>query len=236
MFTRDAPVGVCRTASLYLDAFIKALYVTSNWVFIEVPETGDTGYVPKYCLRFPQPSNPLFESASHNNISLLNVSVCDKPRPARLSICANRSAPPSGEFISSIGPCHINSDPPMSNCSRSIRAKTFGRPRKDQSVLSRQISNMSLHAFDQDAYGTLNMTPCKSLSFSVLDTEPGAHRLRAIDSYQKRFVGDISVLESEVLTLVNAADSVTDWHFVRRGDGRQGYVPRHIVVVDQKLT
>ena len=80
------------------------------------------------------------------------------------------------------------------------------------------------------------MTPCKSLSYSVLNTEPVAHRLRAIDSYQRRFVGDISVLESEVLTLVDAGDTVTDWHFVRRGDGRQGYIPKHIVVVDQHST
>lgn len=105
-------------------------------------------------------------------------------------------------------------------------------------MLSRQISNMSLHAFDQDAYGTLNLTPnncCKSLSFSVLDTEPPNYRLRVIDNYQRRFVGDVSVLESEVVTLVGTAEDDGDWRLIRRGDGRQGYVPKQIVVADRYI-
>jgi len=99
---------------------------------------------------------------------------------------------------------------------------------------------MSLHAYDHDAYGTLNLTPpCKSLSFSVLDSEPIIYhsnsRLRIIENYQRQFVGDISVLESEVVTLVNTTQTDSDWRFVRRGDGRQGYIPKHIVVLDKNF-
>jgi hypothetical protein len=54
---------------------VKALYTVSNWVFIEIPETGQTGVVPIYCLRLPDP----VESSSQNNLSLLNVSIYEKP-------------------------------------------------------------------------------------------------------------------------------------------------------------
>jgi hypothetical protein len=85
---------------LSLDTSIKALYVISNWVFIEKPETGETGFVPIYCLRIPEPS---FESPSQNNISLLNVSIYDKSRNSRVSIINNRSSnistPPPGRVI-----------------------------------------------------------------------------------------------------------------------------------------
>lgn len=98
---------------------------------------------------------------------------------------------------------------------------------------------MSLHAYDQDAYGTLNLTPCRSLSFSVLDSEPISYpsnnRLRVMENYQRKFVGDISVLESEVVTLVNTTQSNNDWRFIRRGDGRQGYIPRHIIMPDRNF-
>ena len=121
-----------------------------------------------------------------------------------------------------------------------MKSSTTGRQAKDQSILSRQISNVSLHVYDPDAYGTLNVTPGKSFSFSVLDNESVVfrpqRRLRAIESYQKQFVGDISVLESEVLTLVDTVDSGGDWHLVRRGDGRQGYIPKTVVIVDRHFT
>jgi hypothetical protein len=140
----------------------------------------------------------------------------------------NTSTPPPphlpGRFISSIGPCHFNIEQVSLTCSR---------VNKDQSNLSRQISNMSLHAYDHDAYGTLNLTPCKNLSFSILDSEPmithPMNRLRVMENYQRQFVGDISVLESEVVTLMK---SESDWRFIRRGDGRQGYIPKQIVVLD----
>jgi hypothetical protein len=203
----------------YLDTTVKALYAVSNWVFIEINETGQTGFVPIYCLSLPDPT---VEIHSQNNLSLLNVSIDDKHRPI---VNTSSSAPPSpGRFISSIGPCYFNIEQPSITCPR---------VNKDQSNLSRQISNMSLHAYDHDAYGTLNLTPCKSLSFSVLDSEPmithPMNRLRVMENYQRRFVGDISVLESEVVTLMQ---SESDWRFIRRGDGRQGYIPKQIVVLD----
>jgi hypothetical protein len=223
--------------SYFLDTLVKALYLTDNWAFIEINETKQTGYVPIYCLRSFDIDNPLTESSSQNNISLLNVSIYDKPHlSVRHHRCHSTSTPSSGCFVSSIGVCHINHEqqPPQSmTCSRSIKTKTFRRTQKDQSILSRQISNMSLHAYDHDAYGTLNVTPGKSLSFSVLDNDSIVHRrLRAIESYQKKFIGDISILESEVLTLLDTEDSMSDWHLVRRGDGRQGYVPKHVLVFD----
>ena len=142
----------------------------------------------------------------------------------------------SGRFISSIGPCHFNVEQPSLVCSRINKSGTYTRSNKDQSNLSRQISNISLHAYDHDAYETLNLTPCKSLSFSVLNNEPVIYhtnnRLRVIENYQRQFLGDISVLESEVVTLVNTTKSDNDWCFIRRGDGRQGYIPNHIVVLD----
>ena len=52
-------------------------------------------------------------------------------------------------------------------------------------------------------------------------------------NYQRQFVGDISVLESEVVTLVDEHQSDNDWRLVRRGDGRQGYVPKHIIAQDK---
>jgi hypothetical protein len=139
----------------------------------------------------------------------------------------NTSTPPPGRFISSIGPCHFNIEQASLTCPR---------VNIDQSNISRQISNMSLHAYDHDAYGTLNLTPCKSLSFSVLDSEPkichSINRLRVMENYQRQFVGDISVLESEVVTLMNLTQSESDWRYIRRGDGRQGYIPKQIVVFD----
>jgi hypothetical protein len=121
------------------------------------------------------------------------------------------------------------------------KAGTYTRQQtKNESVLSRQISNISLHVYDQDAYETLNLTPCKSLSFSVLDHEPVIlrpnNRLRVIENYQRQFVGDISVLESEVVIPVNTTESIGDWRLVKRGDGKQGYIPEHIVVIDRNFT
>ncbi|CAM2727699.1 unnamed protein product [Rotaria socialis] len=225
---------------------VKALYAISNWVFIEIPDTGETGVVPMYCIRLSDPSNVLFESPSQNNISLLNVSIYEKPRHSRLSVINNRSynmsTPQTGRFISSIGPCNVNNEPLISTGSRLTKTATFTRQQiKDESVLSRQISNVSLHAYDQDAYGTLNLTPRKNLSLSVLDNEPVIvrtknHRLRVVENYQRQFVGDISVLESEVVTLINPTESMGDWRLVKRGDGQQGYVPKHIVVFDTKFS
>ncbi|CAF3511144.1 unnamed protein product [Rotaria socialis] len=211
---------------------VKALYAISNWVFIEIIETCQTGFVPAYCLRI---SNASLESSSQNNLSLLNVSIYEKPHP---NVNASTSSQP-GRFISSIGPCHFNIEQASLTCSRINKSGTYTRHYKDQSNLSRQISNISLHAYDHDAYGTLNLTPCKSLSFSVLDSEPIVHhlntRLRVMENYQRQFVGDISVLESEVVTLVNTTQSDNDWRFVRRGDGRQGYIPKQIVLLDRNF-
>jgi hypothetical protein len=218
---------------------VKALYAKSNWVFIEIIESGETGFVPVYCLRLSELSNPSFESPSQNNLSLLNVSIYEKSRINNRSY--STSTPPPGRFISSIGPCHLNNEQQISTCPRTKKFGTFTRQQQkiDQSVLSRQLSNMSLHAYDHDAYGTLNLTPCRNLSFSVLDTEPvifrSNNRLRVIDNYQRQFVGDISVLESEVVTLVNTIESVGDWRLVKRGDGKQGFIPKHIVVIDKNF-
>ncbi|CAF2804324.1 unnamed protein product [Rotaria sp. Silwood2] len=212
---------------------IKALYAISNWVFIEIIETGQTGFVPIYCLHLSNLSlEASSSSSSQNNLSLLNVSIYEKPH--------SLSTPSqSGRFISSIGPCHFNIEQASLTCSRINNSGTYTRQNKDQSNLSRQISNISLHAYDHDAYGTLNLTPCKSLSFSVLDSEPiiyrSNNRLRVMKNYQRQFVGDISVLESEVVTLVNTTQIDNDWRFIRRGDGRQGYIPKHIVVPDRNF-
>ncbi|CAF4201871.1 unnamed protein product [Rotaria sp. Silwood2] len=224
---------------------VKALYAISNWVFIEIPETGETGFIPIYCTRLLEPVNSSFESSSQNNISLLNVSICDKPRYSRLSITNNRSysmsAPRHGRFISSIGPCYLNNEPQLSKSSRLTKTTTFTRPQiKDESILSQQISNMSLHISDKDAYETLNLTPHKNLSISLLDNEPvifrSNNRLRVIENYQRQFIGDISVLESEVVTLVNPSESIGDWRLVKRGDGQQGYIPKNIVILDRNFT
>ena len=223
----------CRTyIVLSLDTSIKALYVVSNWVFIEKPETGETGFVPVYCLRLPERSS--FDSPSNNNISLFNVSIYDKPRYSRISLMNNITTPPPGRFISSIGPCHLNNESIISTCPRLTKTQTYTRQQiRNESILSRQISNMSLHDFEQNDYGTLNLTPCKSLSFSVIDPEPVIlsfnPRLRVIENYQRQFVGDISVLESEVVTPVNTTESFGDWTLIKRGDGKQGYIPKHIV-------
>lgn len=194
-------------------------------MFIEIVDSGQTGFVPIYCLQAS-------DVPTQNNLSLLNVSIYDKP----LSIGP-------GGFVSSIGPCHANLDQGNDTgtvpCSRSLKTRTYTRYSKDQSNLSRQISNISLHAYEHDAYGTLNVTPCQSLSFSALDSEPivqsdgGGCRRRVMGNYQRQFVGDISVLESEVVTLVDEHQSDNDWRLVRRGDGRQGYVPKHIIVQDK---
>ncbi|CAF4683994.1 unnamed protein product [Rotaria magnacalcarata] len=72
-----------------------------------------------------------------------------------------------------------------------------------------------------------------------MDSEPIVHhpntRLRVMENYQRQFVGDISVLESEVVTLVNTTQSDNDWRFIRRGDGRQGYIPKQIVLLDRNF-
>ncbi|CAF1673890.1 unnamed protein product, partial [Adineta ricciae] len=222
------------TIAVTKDTVVKALYAISNWVFIEIIETGQTGFVPIYCLQL---SDAPVETNSQNNLSLLNVSIYEPKTHSAISV----STPPTpGRFISSIGPCHFNLDQPSSlTCSRVNKSRTYTRQNKDQSNLSRQISNMSLHAYDHDAYETLNLTPCKSLSFSVLDSEPIVYqsnsRLRVIENYQRQFVGDISVLESEVVTLMNTTQCDSDWRFVRRGDGRQGYIPKHITVLDRNF-
>ncbi|CAF1601770.1 unnamed protein product [Rotaria sp. Silwood1] len=225
---------------------VKGLYKMSNWVFIEIPETGATGFIPIYCIRLhDEPTKPSFESPSQNNISLFNVSIYDKPRYSRLSIVNNRSynmsTPRPGLFISSIGPCYLNNETQISKNSRLTKRTTFTRSQiKDESVLSQQISNMSLHTSDKDAYETLNLTPRKNLSISVLDNESVIfrpnNRLRVIENYQRQFVGDISVLESEVVTLVNSNENIGDWRLIKRGDGQQGYIPEHIVVLDRNFT
>lgn len=165
-------------------------------------ETGQRGYVPIYCLRFLD-SISTNDSASQDNISLLNVSVEEKNDR-------------TGEFISSIGTCHSNGS-----------SQTFQRSfRNDQSALSQEISQMSLQPTDHEIYQ----------SYSRPTSAPNTRRRRAIETYQKQFLGDISVLESEVLTVLDDCDSNDDWHFVRRGDGKQGYVPKHILILDPTLS
>jgi len=220
------------TIAVTKDSIVKALYTISNWVFIEIPETGETGFIPIYCLRLPESIHPSYESPCQNNISLLNVSIYDKPRYSRQSIT---NTPPPGRFISSIGPCYSNNESQIRN-----KAETFTRQQiKEESVLSRQISNMSLHVSEKDAYETLNITPCKNLSFNIADNEPVIYhsndRLRVIENYPRQFIGDISVLESEVVTLVNTIELNNDWRLVRRGDGKQGYIPKHIVKLDRNF-
>ncbi|CAF0881823.1 unnamed protein product [Adineta ricciae] len=232
-----------KTIAVTKGTHVKALYKISNWVFIENPKTGETGLIPIYCLSLPETLATSFDSPSQNNISLLNVSVYEKPRYSRLSIMNNRSydvsTPPPGRFISTIGPCQLNNESQVSTCPRSLKTSTFTRQlAKDESTLSRQISNVSLHEYD--AYGTLNTTRCRNLSFSIVDREPVIlrrnQRLRVIESYQKQFVGDISVLESEVVVPVNTIESIGNWKLIRRGDGKQGYIPEHIVVLDKNFT
>lgn len=204
------------TFNIYLlDTCVKALYSISNWVFIEIPETGETGFIPIYCLRTSE-----LLSSPQNNISLLNVSIYDKPR------LSNVVTPPTGRFISSIGP------------QISTKAATFTRPkRKEESInLSRQISNMSIHIDDHDAYETLNLTPYKNSFNSQPKIFYPNNRLRVIENYQRQFIGDISVLESEVVTLINTIDSNNDWTLIKRGDGKQGYIPKHIVILDRNFT
>ena len=185
-------------------------------------------------------------SSSQDNISLFNVSTYKKPRYPRPLIVNNQSyclsIPSTGRFISSIGPCHINDElqtstyPHLAKTAQSIRQRL-----KDQSVLSQQISNMSLHMNDSDAYETLNLTSWKSLSLSMLDNESisscSNNRLRIIENYQRQFIGDVSVLESEIVTLVNPTESIGDWRLVKRGDGQQGYIPEQItLLLDQDFT
>jgi hypothetical protein len=219
----------------YSGTMIKALYTRSNWVFIEIPETGETGFIPIYCLQLSNSSQPTCESPAQNNISLLNVSIYDKPRYSRQSISNHHlhgmSTTPPGQFISSIGPCYLNNE---------SKARTYTRQQaKEASILSQQISNMSIDGDDQDAYGTLNLTPRKNRSFSVRNNHPiisrPKNRLRVIENYQRQFIGDISVLESEVVTLVNTPETNDDWRMIKRGDGKQGYVPKHIVIFDQNF-
>lgn len=120
------------TIAVTKDSLVKALYANSNWVFVELVDTNESGFVPIYCLRLPEST---FESTSQNNLSLLNVSIYEKPRPSRLSI--NRSStPPLGRFISSIGPCHFNMEQQQqqqqtSTCPRPTKTGTFTRQLKD---------------------------------------------------------------------------------------------------------
>lgn len=126
----------------------------------------------------------------------------------------------NGQFLSSIGPCYHSNYIEQQSTTKSV----------DQSHnLSRQISNISLHAYEHDAYGTLNLTPCRNLSMSFIDAKPISSRLRIADNYQRQFVGDISVLESEIVSLVKLNSIANDWTYIRRGDGRQGFIPKQIL-------
>ena len=222
---RDLTIEIC------LDSSVKCLYAISNWVFVEIEQTRQTGFVPIYCLDLPSAKEN--ESFSQNNLSLLNVSVNEKSMDLT-------PEPPCGRFISSIGACQTHLEPIILANANLNKTKLQHFRLKDQSNLSRQISNISLHAYDEDAYGTLNLTPCRNLSFSILDTEPMSNidlnrrRLRVIENYQKQYVGDLSVLESEVVTRLDQTTLIdSHWRLVRRGDGRQGFIPKHIAVVDK---
>jgi hypothetical protein len=213
---------------VYSDMPVKVFYVISNWVFIEIISTGQTGFIPIYCLDLSESS---CSSSTGNNLSLFNVSIHEK------SIGHGQT---SGDFLSSIGPCRLHAEQTIVTNPRTTRTNTYTRQLRDQSNLSRQISNMSLHAYDHDAYGTLNITPCKSASLSVLDNDVtvspvrSRSRLRVLKTYQRQYVGDISVLESEVVSHVELIPSTSDWRLVRRGDGRQGFIPKMFVVHDQQ--
>lgn len=215
-----------------LGTTVQVLYTISNWVFIEIPETGQTGFIPIFCLHSSESTRTASESPVRNNISLLNVSIYDKVHQSRPSIIhqppANVSTPSQqpGRFISSIGPCYLQNQSIIST-----KTQTFTRPsRKDDSILSQQISNMSLDTDDQETYGTLNRTdPPTSVMFRA------NNRLRVMENYQRQFVGDISVLESEVVALVQTPETNDDWRLVRRGDGKQGFIPRQILTFDQNV-
>lgn len=113
----------------------------------------------------------------------------------------------------------------------SAKTQTFTRPsRRDDSILSQQISNISLDTDDQETYGTLNrIDPPTPVMCRV------NNRLRVMENYQRQFVGDISVLESEVVTLVETPEVNDDWRLVRRGDGKQGFIPKQILTFDQNV-
>lgn len=207
-------------------------------MFIEIIETGQTGFIPISCLHESESTTrTASESPVRNNISLFNVSIYDKPRESRRSIIHHSSENLStstqepGRFISSIGPCYLHNDSIIA-----AKSQTFTRPsRKDDSILSQQISNISLDTADQDAYETLNFTPRQDQPSSSSVVYRANNRLRVMENYQRQFVGDISVLESEVVTLVKTPESNDDWRLVRRGDGKQGFIPKHILTFDQKM-
>ena len=211
------------------------LYTISNWVFIEIPETGQTGFIPIFCLHSSESIRTASESPVRNNISLLNVSIYDKVHQSRPSIIHQPSANVStlseqpGCFISSIGPCYLQNQSIIST-----KTQTFTRPsRRDDSILSQQISNISLDTDDQETYGTLNRTPRTDPPTSVISR--ASNRLRVMENYQRQFVGDISVLESEVVTLVQTPEANDDWRLVRRGDGKQGFIPKQILTFDENI-
>lgn len=113
------------------------MYSKSNWVYIEIIETGEQGFIPIYCLNFSPSSS------------------------------AN-----------------------------------IGNDLDNHSTLTRQQSN----------------------------------RLRVTEDYRRQFVGDISVIESEVVILIDTDEINSDWRLVKRGDGKQGYIPKHILKIDETLS
>jgi len=117
------------------------LYTKSNWVFIEIIETGEQGFIPIYCLNMSQ-------SKSTDSVR---------------------------------------------------KSQTFTR------------------------------------EYSFKTPLPSNNRVRVSQDYQRQFVGDISVIESEVVTLIDTDEINSDWRLVRRGDGKQGYIPRHILRHDETL-
>ena len=219
---------------------VQVLYTIYNWVFIEIIETGQTGFIPVYCLHKSESTRTASESPVRNNISLFNVSIYEKARQSRPSIIHRRHSSENlsnaleqeepGRFLTSIGPCYLQNESILTT-----KSQTFTRPsRKDDSILSQQISNISLDTADQDAYETLNFTPRHQDQPTSVESRAN-HRLRVTENYQRQFVGDISVLESEVVTLVKTPESTDDWRLVRRGDGKQGFIPKHIVTFDRKM-
>lgn len=130
------------TIAVTKGTLVKALYTKSNWVFIEIIETGEQGFIPIYCLNLSQSKSIVNERKS----------------------------------------------------------ETFTRKNSFKNHLS------------------LNH-----------------NRIRVNEDYQRQFVGDISVIESEVVTLIDTDEINSDWRLVRRGDGKQGYIPRHILTNDETI-
>ncbi|CAF0860218.1 unnamed protein product [Didymodactylos carnosus] len=205
--------------------------------------------------RFNQQQSATLSNSSHHRPRLSINNRCYNT----LSKLPSNSNETKGLFVSAIGPCSYNDESDYCRRFFNKNGSYLTTPRntiKDESMLSRQISNISLDPYDT----SLNMTPSilnrKSLSISTFEQFAKRNltvtnqintnnnqesyslncRLRVIDNYQPTFHGDVSVLDGEVVTLIEKSprnQNLTDWLFVRRGDGKTGYVPKQIILLDK---